>query len=131
MKGDVHVSGHETPFPQRDVIPTDIDMREGQIQVFLTDYVLNSTVRTLYQADLFDTQVDDIPVSELLYVFPDLKNFTGQNMTIIFKMIGEEDKFYDPSIAIVDGDTYLEGIAEISMGVQKDGRYMEIYQIIC
>jgi len=72
-----------------------------------------------------------VPVDELLYVFPGLKNYTGQNMTIIFKMIGEEDNFYDPSIAIVDGDTYIEGIAEISMGVVKDQTFTEIYQIIC
>jgi len=48
MKGDVHVSGHETPFEQKEVIPADIDMREGQVQVFVTDYVLNTTIRTLY-----------------------------------------------------------------------------------
>ena len=80
---------------------------------------------------MFDTRVDDVPIAELLYVFPDLKNYTGQNMTIVFKMIGEEDGFYDPSIAIVDGDTYIEGVAEITMGVQTNQTYTEIYQIIC
>lgn len=52
-------------------------------------------------------------------------------MTIVFKMNGEEDGYYDPSIAIVDGDTYIEGVAEITMGVVVNDTYTEIYQIIC
>ena len=52
-------------------------------------------------------------------------------MTIVFKMNGEEDGYYDPSIAIVDGDTYIEGVAEITMGVVVNDTYTEIYQLIC
>lgn len=48
MKGDVHIAGHETPFKPQNVIPSDIDLESGQIQVFISDYVLNSTILTLY-----------------------------------------------------------------------------------
>ena len=122
MKGEVRYMDMEPPFTPSPVIPANISSDNGGVQVYITNYVLNSAMYSFFKSGKMVANVPGIPVKSLLIVFPALKqNFENDTVSINVKAIGTEKGKTDPSLTIVDGDIYLNASVVIQINVEHDG----------
>jgi len=52
MKGESTPETGVLPFVSEPVIPAKVDTKEGEVQIFITDFVFNSTLYSAFQAGL-------------------------------------------------------------------------------
>ena len=98
--------------------------------MFVTDYVLNSTLYTLYKAEFFDYFIDTLPVSTALVIFPELKKYENENLTIAVDIIGLSEGANDPMVEIMNNETYIQAFAVLTIGVtQPEGQPLNFFKL--
>jgi hypothetical protein len=105
------------PKPIIPSIPSAIDMAEGEIQIFLSDYILNSTIYSAFMTNQTSQTIKGIDVSLLLYIFPGFKKYDGDTVDIDVRIIGQELGYGLPTLEIINGDTIVTAMSRVTISV--------------
>lgn len=128
LKGEVTPEDGYLPFAREPVIPDTIDTSAGDLQLFISDFVFNSTVYSAFKAGLLHTRVENLNTNDLAIVFPKLKEeYENTTADVEIKAIG--DPYPVPSFRIEEGETYLDSMVRLAIKV-KDHSLGEIDMIV-
>lgn len=122
FKGEIHPKDEPNlPFSDALEVVSEVKADGRQLQIAISDYLLNSTIYSMYKTEYlkvdtadFQGESYDLPASYLFYVFPKLSEMVSPDTPVYFKVVAKEDK-YLPYMQIVNGTTTAYIDFEIDM----------------
>lgn len=107
-------------------VPSDFDIYGRQLQVAVSDYVLNSTIFSLYRQGYLEGDTSNVngtsygfPVSYLFYVFPQLSGKYKGDENIYVRIKAKSDQ-YVPYMSIVNGVTTAYVDLDLAIRTEKE-----------
>lgn len=124
IKGEVRpVDEPNLPFEDDRWVPAHSNATGGDIQVFISDYVIHSLLYSVYKTELLALRVTDNPLSagsklkvgDVTLLFPDLVKTYPKSTPLYFEIRGSSG--FNPLFKIEKGETYLTLRLDLIMGV--------------
>jgi len=116
FKGEARPIDSEIPFSSQLQVPSEVNTKGRQLQVGISDYLLNTTIYSLYKKDYLQVDTKNIngtsyetEASYLFYVFPKLAEKLQPTDLVSFRAVAKSTNYY-PYMEIVGGVTtaYIE-----------------------
>lgn len=136
LKGEIRPKNQEIlPFVDDRKVPVNSDPQGGDIQVFVSDYVVRSLLYSVYKTNLISLKITDNPLSpgkplkigDITILFPGLTKSYDKSTPVYFEASSTYD--FVPLFKIENNETYLTLRLDLAMGVTVDGVDSELFSL--
>jgi hypothetical protein len=120
FRGESSLANETFPWPEQRQIPYVIDPVATDLQVYISDYTLNSTIWAAYESDLLDfdirylneTTQTPITAETIRILFPSITTYMDATTPLSIRAKAVDNPI--PNLTIQDGETVVIARAEIS-----------------